>query len=311
MRKRMSIVLLLLCMLAGLCACGKKGQNTIAGEEGQEFAQITIAGETYNLNSDFDKVIKKMVKNDVNVGTALYSYKSLIYPYVFNRDGILEKAEEHKDTYVFADYAPANSFNFNVFEGDCGDLAIKHFEINGNVEFKMASGIGGKSDTEALKVLEGYVEMDGNYGMSKDTYGALYADGEFVDLSQYEDKYEEWKNELSGEGDALNFWESLEKYLPNHKYYFVYARLLNMEGVRYNPYLYFIEKECEEKNIPLKNEMLTYFAMHDAGERLEKGEIDSYTLIKYTITEGNEMRMTYIEYSLDKDCDMERYNNIK
>ena len=132
-----------------------------------------------------------------------------------------------------------------------------------------------------------------------------------MDLSQYEDKYEKWKEELSGEKESLNFWESLEKHLPNHKYYFVYARLLNMEGIRYNPYFYFIEKECEEKNIPLKNEMLTYFAMHDAGNQLEKGEIDSYTLVKYTITEDNEMCLTYIEYSLDNECNTERYKNIQ
>ena len=276
MKKKISIIFVVLCMMAGVCACGEKQHG---------FAQITIGEEVYNLCGDFDKVVQKMVKNDVLVGTALYDYKSLIYPYVFNKDGILEKAEEREEIYIHADYAPADSFNFGVFEGDCNDLAIKHFEIIGNVEFKMASGIADKSDTEALKALEGYVEMDRTSGMANVCYGALYVDGEIVDLSQYEDKYEKWKEELSGEKESLNFWESLEKHLPNHKYYFVYARLLNMEGIRYNPYFYFIEKECEEKNIPLKNEMLTYFAMHDAGNQLEKGEIDSYTLVKYTITE--------------------------
>lgn len=302
MKNKISIILVMLCMMAGLCACGEKQH---------EFAKIVIAGEEYNLSGDFDKVVKELVKNDVQVRTYLYSYKSLIKPYIFYEDGILEKAEEKEDTYVYADYAPANSFNLNVFEGDCGDLAIKHFEINESIEYKMASGIGEESDREDVEALKGYVEMDRTSGRGNVCYGALYVDGKIVDLSQYEDKYEKWKEELSGEKEGLNFWKSLEKHLPNHKYYFVYARLLNMEEIRYNPYFYFIEKECEAKNIPLKNEMLTYFAMHDAGNQLVKGEIDSYTLIKYTITEDNEMCLTYIEYSIDNECDMEKYKNIE
>jgi len=53
--------------------------------------------------------------------------------------------------------------------------------------------------------------------------------------------------------------------------------------------------------------MLTNFAMHDAGEKLEDGKIKSYALVRYEATDEDEVFMQYLEYSMDEDWDEDDY----
>ena len=92
----------------------------------------------------------------------------------------------------------------------------------------------------------------------------------------------------------------MEEYLPNRRYYHYSSRIWSDRLETNGDYDVF-EKECERLGLPLKNVMLTNFAMHDAGEKLEAGEIKSYTLLRYEARYDDGIYMKYLEYSIDED----------
>lgn len=94
--------------------------------------------------------------------------------------------------------------------------------------------------------------------------------------------------------------------MPNCQYYHLTSRIWSDMFRTARSYKE-LKESCEEKNLPLKNVMLTNFAMHDAGEKLEAGKIKSYTLVRYETTDDDEVYMQYLEYSIDEDWDEEDY----
>lgn len=292
MKKRVLALLMTICMAAGLSACEEKGHK---------FAEITIEGEKYNLSKDFEEVVKGLVKNDVQVIS--YVNSSLLEPNGYNEECKLEKAEEYEDTYLYADYAPVTRFYFEPNGKDVDDLVIKVFELwDGVVEYETASGIAWDSDEDDLEELKGYVKMDTVFHKIQTTYGALYVDGKIVDLSRYEDEFEEWKDFVNENG----FYEAMEEYLPNQQYYNLSSSIWAEQFKTSRSYKE-LKEACDNFKLPLKNVMLTNFAMRDAGEKLEDGEIESYALIRYEVSGDGEICMQYLEYSIDEDWDEDDY----
>ena len=98
----------------------------------------------------------------------------------------------------------------------------------------------------------------------------------------------------------------MEEYLPNRRYYHYSSRIWSDRLETSGDYDVF-EKECERLGLPLKNVILTNFAMHDAGVKLEAGEIESYTLLRYEARYDDGIYMKYLEYSIDEDWDEDDY----
>ena len=295
MKKKLLTVLLTMCMVAGLSACGNKGHK---------FAEITIEGEKYNFSQDFETVVKALNENDVQVRSYTRSrYYDIMHPDVFDEDCKLVKAEERDDIFLFADYAPLEKYVSSAADWDAEDLVIKmYFFYNSSAEYITASGIEYDSDSDDLKDLKGYSKMDLLNNYKHTTYGALYVDGKIVDLEKYEDEFEEWKDYV----DENGFMEAMEEYLPNRQYYYLSSCIFADMYKSRRGYSE-LKDYCEATGMPLKNVMLTNFAMHDAGEKLEDGKIKSYALVRYEATDEDEVFMQYLEYSMDEDWDEDDY----
>ncbi len=292
MKKKILVILMTMCMVVSLSSCGEKEHK---------FADITIEGEKYNLSEDFEDVVKALNENDIQVVSYLHS--SMLKRSVYNEDCKLEKVEGCEDSCLYADYTPVSKYHFPSEEKNSDDLVIKIFELwKDTVEFETASGITWDSDEDDLKELEGYVKMDVVFWPNQTTYGALYVDGKIVDLENYEDEFEEWKNYLNENG----FLKAMDKYLPNRQYYHLTSRIwadLFMTSRTYEE----LKEGCDEKGLPLKNVMLTNIAMHDAGDKLEDGKIESYALIRYESSKDGGIFMSYQEYSIDEDWNEDDY----
>ncbi|MBR6665134.1 MAG: hypothetical protein IKL22_05370 [Lachnospiraceae bacterium] len=293
MKKRLLTVLLTICMVAGLSACGNNGHK---------FANITIEGEKYNLSQDFEEVVKALNENDVQVCSFTRWGNSISKPYVFDEDCKLVKSEGREDIFLYADYAPVSKYRYSAVDVDVEDLVIKSYVFYGGAEYITASGIEYDSDSDDLKDLKGYSKMDILFNYKQTTYGALYVDGKIVDLEKYEDEFEEWKDYV----DENGFGEAMEEYLPNRQYYHLSSRIWSDMYKSRRSYSE-LKDYCEDTGMPLKNVILTNFAMHDAGEKLEDGKIESYTLVRYETTEDDEVFMQYLEYSMDEDWDEDDY----
>ncbi len=325
MKKRISATVLMLCMVIGLSACGDSArenanhdsnketqkvsketevvkENTPTVEKGHKFAEVTIEGEKYNLSHDFEDVIKSLAGNGIQVGKFLVG--SSLKPYVYNEDCKVIMGEKISDIQLYADYAPVSKYQVSGIEPleDSGDMVIKIFELWQWVDYETASGIKTDSVKEEIESIDGYVRMDAVSVPDQTTYGALYIDGEMVDLAEYEDEFEEWKNCLNKNG----FKKAMEEYLPNRRYYHYSSRIESDRIEKSDNYDAF-EKECEQLGLPLKNVMLNNFAMHDAGEKLEVGEIKSYTLLRYEARYDDGIYMKYLEYSIDEDWNEDDY----
>jgi len=325
MKKTLLAILMTICIAAGLSACGEDGQKnsdndgaketqnvtkeieehggeSATVEKDHKFAEVTIEGNKYNLSQDFEDVIKDLTGNGIQVGKFLVG--SSLKPYVYNEDCKVITGEKVSDIQLYADYAPVSQYKVSGIQPleDSGDMVIKIFELWQWVAYETASGIKTDSVKEDIESIDGYVKMDAVSVPDQTTYGALYIEGELVDLSEYEDEFEEWKICLNENG----FAKAMEKYLPNQRYYHYSSRIWSDRLETSGDYDVF-EKECERFGVPLKNVMLTNFAMHDAGEKLEAGEIESYTLLRYEARYDDGIYMKYLEYSIDEDWNEEDY----
>lgn len=311
-------------MMVGLSSCDKGNQkNTVNNdnnkkeqeveidaeeenidvvEKDHKFAEVTIEGNKYNLSHDFKDVIKSLDGNGIQVGK--YLVGASLKPYVYNEDCKVITGENLSDIQLYADYAPVSQYKISGIQPleDSGDMVIKIFELWQWVDYETVSGIKTDSVKEDIESLDGYVKMDAVSVPDQTTFGALYIDGEMVDLAEYEDEFEEWKNCLNEKG----FKKSMEEYLPNRRYYHYSSRIWSDRLETSGDYDVF-EKECERLGLPLKNVILTNLAMHDAGKKLEAGEIESYTLLRYESRYDDGIYMKYLEYSIDEDWDEDDY----
>lgn len=289
MKKRILSMMIVACMMVGFSSCGAKGND---------FAKITIEGNNYDLSQNFEEVISAMAEDGLQVRSYLKANTS-INPYIYNTECKLEEAGEvDLDTQFYAEYAPVS--NYYWAEMDDNGLVIKLYEIDGGIEYMTNIGIGYESREENLKELKGYEKMDLFLKNKSATYGALYVDGKMVDLQEYLDEFEEWKNTLNENG----FMKAMEKHLPHLRFYKHSSRIW-ADYFRMSHNYDELKAICEEQHIPLDTVMLTNIAMHEAGKKLEAGEIKSYTLIRYEASGDGEMRMKYMEYSIDKGRNLE------
>lgn len=323
--KKLLVILMTICIALGLSACGEDGQKnsdndsaketqnvtkeieehggeSATVEKGHKFAEVTIEGNKYNLSRDFEDVIKDLTRNGIQVGKFLVG--ASLTPYVYNEDCKVITGEKISDIQLYADYAPVSQYKVSGIQPleDSGDMVIKIFELWQWIDYETASGIKTDSVKEDIESIDGYVKMDAVSVPDQTTYGALYIDGEMVDLAEYEDEFEEWKNCLNENG----FKKAMDKYLPNRQYYYLTSRIW-ADMLKTSRNYEELKAGCDRNGLPLKNVMLTNFAMHDAGEKLEAGEIKSYTLLRYEARYDDGIYMQYLEYSIDEDWNEEDY----
>ena len=185
MKKRLLSMITVLGMVCGLCACGNAGKKA---------ATVTIEGETYDLSGDFQEVVISMVQNGLDVGERM-RYNAYDEEGMFDEDGVQRDVD-----YLWADE--------RVYASDWNDgtLLYSIFCIEGDkFDFESQMGISSDSRKKEVRELEGFVISDmynslGGVIMGKEHRDALFVNGDMVDLSEYEDDYEEWVEYVKEEG---------------------------------------------------------------------------------------------------------------
>lgn len=282
MKKRILSVVILIGMVCGLCACGSAGRKA---------ATVTIEGETYDLSGDFQEVVVSMIQDGLNVGERS-RYNVYDEEGMFNQEGVQRDVD-----YLWADervYAK----NWNN-----GTLLYSTFCVEGNkFDFESKLGITSASRKKEIRELEGFVHADMFITDSGiENRQALFVDGDMVDLSEYDDDYEEWveyvkeKGIYAGVNDPYMFGDGF--------YYIIHA----YEHYGITDIDAFIE-EYDKYDETFKDTVVLQLALNDAIEGMENEEVDSCAILSFGLTnDEKDIVMCYINFYYDADYDEFKY----
>lgn len=301
-KKTVSLVILI-CMMTVFCACFLKTN--------MDFAKVNIDGVEVNLSDDFETVVSALSNKDFYVAS-LYKNNIAIFPrWYFDEDGEVNKAEEDEiEDYIWGDNISVSqrykldAHGWEQQESKKGTLVLKSFFFYGETDYYSNDGIENDSNARDLKDLKGYEKCIAFFDIRNEVRGALYIDGKIIDLSKYEEKYDDWRDSFDDNGLIGSF----EGEFSNIEYSYIVLQFLTGDRFRACNDFDELETLCEELNFPLKDIIVLAYAMQDAGRKLENGKIDSYALIRYEEHESRGMIMQYDEFYFDKDYDEDRYH---
>lgn len=286
MKRSILSMIIILGIMCGLCACGNAGKKA---------ATVTIEGEIYDLSGDFQEVVASMVQNGLDVGEGV---RLNVYDEAgkFDEDGIQRDID-----YIWADERVYAS------EWNGGTLLYSVFCIEGNkFDFESKMGISSGSRKKEVRELEGFVSAHiGGVSAGNDHRDALFVNGDMVDLSDYDDDYEEW----------------VEYVKENGIYAGVNDPYMLGDGFHFIIYLYercgitdidaFIEKYDATFNESFKDTVVLQLALNDAITGMENGEVDSCSILSFGLTsDEKDIIMRYINFYFDADYDDMKYWNM-
>ncbi len=287
MKKRFLSMVVVLGMVCGLCACGNAGKKA---------ATVTIEGETYDLSGDFQEVVISMVQNGLDVGER-QRYNVYDEEGMFNQEGVQRDVD-----YIWADE--------RVYASDWNDgtLLYSVFCIEGDkFDFESKMGITSDSDKKEIRELEGFVHTDmymtiGGVIVGNENRDALFVNGDMVDLSEYEDDYEEWVEYVKEEGIYAGV--SAPYMLGDGFYFILYA--YEVYGI--SDIDAFIEQYDATYDGSFKDTVVLQLALNDAITGMENGEVDSCSILSFGLTrDEKDIIMCHINYYLDADYDDMKY----
>lgn len=290
MKKKILSMIITLGMVCGLCACGNAGEKA---------ATFIIEDETYNLSGDFQDVVGSMVENDLQVAYYLFSLNDT---YVFDEDGkcYLSEDFDKDEPYIYAMERCENSVPEN---DELGSFIRKIYMFDENVEFEAKLGFDSDSDKKEIKDLEGFMKCTQIIHKDNDTYVAMFVDGEMVDFEEYEEPFEEWKEEFDG---TKSFSDTLAKYFPENYYPQLVCRMFMADYLKMGRDYDEIMERAEDSGFLVKEEMILAFAMQDACELLEEGEAQKVVVIRIEISEDYSNILEYNEFFFDDDWEPEK-----
>lgn len=289
MKRKVLSVIMMLSMVVGLTACGAKNP-----------ASITIEGNSYDLSGDFQEVVGAMAADGLQVANY---YMNLNNTYVFDEDGkmYLDKDFDKEEPYLLALERYVNTVPQN---DDLGPFIHKMYMLDTNAEFESKLGFNSESEAEELEELNGFIKCTPIRNMKSDAYVALYVDGKRINLREYEESVEEWKDEFDGK---RTFKEVTDEFIPDFYYPQTVCRLFVFDFVAFSRDFDELEERVKKNGISLEEEMMLAFAMQEACEQLEEGEAESVVVVKVEVTEDDDVLMEYNEFYFDDDWDPNKF----
>lgn len=298
MKKKMTALFLLLCLICGVMACGgEEEKKEEKKSKKNKAALVTVNGEDYDLSKDFKDVVGDMVKDEIKVAS-LTSYR------YFD-----EKGKETKGTSGLQDRADVfareedRSRSFTPEEAEeiaeeYGYFIRKDFYFEHMEEKEIESGLGIVSveDVEEKLDADEFVEVNKSLqAMGNVGYVGVFVDGETMEFSEYEDKLEELK-EFIGEGANT----IISEYFPHYRAFGMTHLSGDVFRARYS--YDELERTAEIAQISLDEELLIMFALEDGFERLMDGDAERISVLNFGVSE-DELNMAYSEFYFDKEWD--------
>lgn len=293
MKKRFLAVLLAMCTMVGVTGCDKT-------ESVANITTITLDGKEYDLSGDFKEVVGSMVSDDLNVHSM---QRTSLQASVYDEQGELSTSDtaDNSQPGIYASEMPvrfraaAPSMDSKA-DGDLGTLMVKTYMVDGEeLDYEMSNGIKNNSDKGDIENLNGYVERGSILFRDSYTCGAVYVNGELVDLEKYENDYKRWEKDFAEGG----YDQALKKNFPNLQYCYNGSKFWQADFMKFCQTIEELEKSCEDLNISVEEEIMFSFAMQEAGENLEDGKIDSFVTVRYEAREGKGLLAEYCEYYFD------------
>lgn len=292
MKKKVIGLLLLLCMVLGIVACGKDEGKDESEDEGKNAGSnsatvITIEGKKYDLADDFQKVVGQMVKDGILVYDRKQENDGYIN-YIYDENGCLSKSDV-KDVQINATEKMLNQENGLVFST---------YNISSKVAFETTDGINDSSTMAELDELDKYIS-----GVVGANYIALYQGGQYVDLEKYSDLCEEYITST----EEMTPAEATKKYMP----YGLVLQPQSFNGqlwmlMNKDAYLGARFRQDVEKYEYNKMQIMLLLAATDSYEMMKEGKIKSYNIISYT---GNEKVMvSFQHYTYDPKWDVSKFD---
>ncbi len=292
MKKKLLSVLLMTCMVLGLTACGGVGEKAPI---------VTIEGNKYNLSEDFQEVVGSMVADDLvvsNMGILMY---------VYDEDGklleVVEKDEDATPNIVAMENRVGADEAFDELEEELGDFVRKFYFISGReVDFESGLKISEDSKKKDVKEIKGLTKLSPSK-YNSDSYGAIFVDDELIKIEDFEDAFEEWKEICDEEG----FMAACEEVIPNMHYAAFESKMLMADYLKFNKDYESTKLAAESAGVELKEDIMLALAMQDACMKLEEGDAESVSIIRFNLNDDN-VYMEYTEYYFVEDWDSSKFS---
>ncbi len=261
---------------------------------------VTVRGTNVNLSKDFADSVSVFNEQEV----AVYSMYGIFKQYFVDENGnLVQKEIDNSFEYmVYGEDQPlpkrAVYFSFADEKNNAEKeiLMQKTFAFRDTSEYQSFEGIHNGSSLKDVDALGGYMKCFAFFGYHNECRGALYVDGKRVDLSDYKDKFEDWRNSFEQNGLRA----SIEKEFSELQYsYFAVGPLISDRALVCSDYDELVAL-CEEMHYPLEESIIMAYALQDAGDKLAAGKIDSYSIIRYEEMPDYGMIMIYDEFYFEK-----------
>ena len=282
MKKKVISLLLAIGMVLGLTACGGGSGAT------SEAMTVTIEGNQYDLSGDFKEVVGQMVQDNLVLRNPYSADISKLLTYDENGEGIGVEWSEVEGSVIGVGFERPVKFGPSP-------VIWRNFGFFRDTSYESTTGIDGNADWNELENLEGYTFYRGNYSSGECVFYAFYVDGELVDLEEYRNELDAWKEEA----ESINPQAAFLKYFPDVSYY-MSINLFASDLARVHLL------EALEDDELAEGYVLLAFAVMDAGHLLEEGKIESYSYIEYRYDEEDGVEVSYNHYYVDEE--LSQYN---
>lgn len=297
-KTKITLLILILCIAGGVIAfiCFGKKQPSL----------ITVEGHKYDLSKDFQKVVGKMVEDDIEIGRPSGSYQ--LYDeegkYIKGSGGLVNTGDifgEERDR--------TGKFHPDIAEemkDDHGNLISKVFYLYDMEDNEIISdfGIASIEDVEDKLDAKTFIETDSPLQTMGDyAYTAVFVNGKPLDFSDYEEQLEELKEyEYS---PKQNVGGILIKFAPHHQ---AFSTRFNADYFKTCQTYEQLEVIFEKYSNSLEEDLLLLLAMEDAYQQLEEEETESFMIISFGVEEYDEtVNMCYEEFYFDKKWDPKKF----
>ena len=290
MKCRSVVLIGMLLLVVALVACSSSSSQS---------SVVTVTGTDIDLSQDFADSVSAFNEQKV----AVHSMYGIFEQYYVDENGNLMK-KQIDDSYDFMVYGedqplPKQAVYYSIADEENNPdkeiLMQKTFAFREMFEYQSFEGIHNGSALKDVDAL-GYTKCSAFFEYKNECRAALYVDDKRVDLSDYKDKFEDWRNSFEQNG----LRGSLEKEFPELQYSSFSLGFLLSDRARVCSDYDELVALCEEMHYPLEESIIMSYALQYAGEKLAAGKIDSFSIIRYEDMPDYGMIMIYDEFYFEK-----------
>lgn len=295
MKKKIVILLVVLCIMCNMTACGEK--------IGEKAALITIDDKEYLLSGDMQEVVGTMVADGLRVMD--YNYQKMFDEQGKWSDEIVRGAcdvtcSEIDMTKFLLGFTKED---YEEDSDEHGRFVRKTYQLVDMEDKNIVSGLGISSIDdveEAMEQMKSLKYTVAPYGA--DRYSSVLVDGNVLDFSEYED-------ELEAIEDLEDSFDKADGGIVVHCFPHIFGfGVSSLESFSYCQTYEELEHFAKKKKMSLDEELLLAFALEDAYVQLEEKEIERIMLITVDAYEDRELvYMSYYEYTLEDSWDPEKF----